>query len=67
MWAAMRFQSRLMGKIFPGQLLYGHRKLLELALEYADRAMVLRNGVCAMEGPARELLASRDLVNSYLS
>jgi len=38
-----------------------------LALEYADRAMVLRNGVCAMEGPARELLASRDLVNSYLS
>lgn len=38
-----------------------------LALEYADRAMVLRNGVCAMEGSARELLASRDLVNSYLS
>jgi branched-chain amino acid transport system ATP-binding protein len=38
-----------------------------LALEYADRALVLRNGVCAMEGPAKELLASRDLVNSYLS
>ena len=38
-----------------------------LALEYADRAMVLRNSTCAMAGPAKELLASRDLVNSYLS
>ena len=38
-----------------------------LALEYADRALVLRNGACAMQGPAKELLNSRDLVNSYLS
>lgn len=38
-----------------------------LALEYADRAIVLRNGECAMSGPAQELLASRELVNSYLS
>ena len=38
-----------------------------LALEVADRAMVLRNGACALAGPAAELLGSRDLVNSYLS
>jgi ABC-type branched-subunit amino acid transport system ATPase component len=38
-----------------------------LALEYADRALVLRNGACAMQGPAKELLNSRELVNSYLS
>ena len=38
-----------------------------LALEVADRAMVLRNGACALAGPSAELLGSRDLVNSYLS
>ena len=38
-----------------------------LALEYADRALVLRNGACAMQGQAKELLNSRELVNSYLS
>ena len=38
-----------------------------LALEYSDRALVLRNGACAMQGPAKELLNSRELVNSYLS
>ena len=38
-----------------------------LALEVADRAMVLRNGACALSGPSAELLGSRDLVNSYLS
>ena len=38
-----------------------------LALEYADRALVLRNGACAMQGDAKELLNSRELVNSYLS
>ena len=38
-----------------------------LALEYADRALVLRNGACAMQGRAKELLNSRELVNSYLS
>ena len=38
-----------------------------LALEVADRAMVLRNGAVALAGPSAELLGSRDLVNSYLS
>ena len=38
-----------------------------LALESADRAIVLRNGECAMAGTASELLNSRELVNSYLS
>ena len=38
-----------------------------LALEAADRAIVLRNGECAMAGSASELLNSRELVNSYLS
>ena len=38
-----------------------------LALEVADRAIVLRNGECALAGQARELLSSRELVNSYLS
>jgi branched-chain amino acid transport system ATP-binding protein len=38
-----------------------------LALEFSDRALVLRNGECAMAGQARELLSSRELVNSYLS
>ena len=38
-----------------------------LALESADRAIVLRNGECAMAGAAIELLNSRELVNSYLS
>jgi branched-chain amino acid transport system ATP-binding protein len=38
-----------------------------LALEYADRALVLRNGACVMQGDAKELLNSRELVNSYLS
>ncbi len=38
-----------------------------LALESADRAMVLRNGECAMAGTASELLNSRELVNNYLS
>jgi len=38
-----------------------------LALESADRAIVLRNGECAMAGSASELLNSRELVNSYLS
>ena len=38
-----------------------------LALEYADRALVLRNGACAMQGDAKELLSSKELVNSYLS
>jgi branched-chain amino acid transport system ATP-binding protein len=38
-----------------------------LALESADRAIVLRNGECAMAGAASELLNCRELVNSYLS
>ena len=38
-----------------------------LALESADRALVLRNGECAMTGAASELLNSRELVSSYLS
>ena len=38
-----------------------------LALECSDRAMVLRNGSCVLEGSAKELLVSRELVNSYLS
>jgi len=38
-----------------------------LALEVADRAMVLRNGAVALAGPSAELLGSRDLVNTYLS
>lgn len=38
-----------------------------LALEFADSAIVLRNGECAMTGSAQELLTSRSLVNSYLS
>ena len=38
-----------------------------LALASSDRAIVLRNGECAMTGPAAELLNSRELVNSYLS
>lgn len=38
-----------------------------LALEYADRAMVLRNGACVLSGPSSELLGSRELINSYLA
>ena len=38
-----------------------------LALEYADRGVVLRNGKCVQMGIAQDLLGSPDLVNSYLS
>jgi len=37
-----------------------------LALEYADHAIVLRNGKCVLHGTGQELLKSKDLVNSYL-
>jgi len=38
-----------------------------LALEYADEALVLRNGQCVMKGNSRELLSSPKLISSYLS
>jgi branched-chain amino acid transport system ATP-binding protein len=38
-----------------------------LALEYSDRAMVLRNGECAMEGPSATLRGRQEVVDSYLS
>jgi branched-chain amino acid transport system ATP-binding protein len=38
-----------------------------LALEYADEALVLRNGRCVMKGNSRKLLSSSELVSSYLS
>jgi len=38
-----------------------------LALEYADRGIVLRNGKCVQTGMAQDLLRSPNLVNSYLS
>lgn len=38
-----------------------------MALSYADRAIVLRNGSCVEQGSAQHLLHSPDLINSYLS
>lgn len=38
-----------------------------LALEYADRAIVLRNGQCVMQGRAASLRGDQALVDSYLS
>lgn len=38
-----------------------------LALEYADRAIVLRNGQCVMQGPAASLRGDQAIVDSYLS
>jgi branched-chain amino acid transport system ATP-binding protein len=40
---------------------------VELALSFADRAYVLDKGTVALEGPAAELLASAELVETYLS
>ena len=38
-----------------------------LALEYADRGVVLRNGAAILEGEAAKLRADRALVEGYLS
>lgn len=38
-----------------------------LALEYADQAMVLRNGECVMAGTAASMRGSQAVVDSYLS
>jgi branched-chain amino acid transport system ATP-binding protein len=40
---------------------------VELALSFADRAYVLDKGTVALEGAASELLASTELVETYLS
>jgi ABC-type branched-subunit amino acid transport system ATPase component len=37
-----------------------------VALEIADRAYVLQNGVMRLEGPARELLANDEVRRAYL-
>jgi branched-chain amino acid transport system ATP-binding protein len=38
-----------------------------LALDYADRAVVLRNGQCVLEGNASSLRGDRAVVESYLA
>ena len=40
---------------------------VEVALSFANRAYVLDKGTVALEGPAAELLASAELVETYLS
>jgi branched-chain amino acid transport system ATP-binding protein len=37
-----------------------------VALEIADRAYVLQNGVMRLEGPARDLLANDEVRRAYL-
>jgi branched-chain amino acid transport system ATP-binding protein len=37
-----------------------------VALEIADRAYVLQNGVVRLEGPARDLLANGEVRRAYL-